>query len=447
MDKIPPAQIAPTRGLYLGLIVTLIAVLAYASYITMQFAGIRKLQSEMVDRNRKDSLQLLRIQNDLNSIGLAMRDMLDQSDPYPLIAWNSQFDRIRNDLQVALQQEESLTEAARTSDQRHYLSQSLSQFWDASDRMFALAQNGSDEVARNQIRDTLQPRQAALSSAVSRLLVQNNEGEQQAEASIAQIYKKVQRQLYVFLGGILLAIIPTSLYLIRYNRRIFAHVAELSSQRSDLAQKLIATQESTLRHISRELHDEFGQVLTAVGSLLRRAAKDVPEKSRLHEDLQEVREIAQSTLNNIRSLSQALHPVLLEEAGLETTLDWYIPTVARQTGLVLHYQKSGVPFALETVAGVQVYRIVQEALNNVNRHSGAKEAWIRLQFAPETLELEVEDHGKGFVPIAGQTGIGLVAMRERAEIVGGTLRVAPVETGGTLVQLRIPREKVELHGE
>ncbi len=447
MDKNPPAQIAPTRGLYLGLIVTLLAVLAYASYITMQFAGIRKLQSEMVDRNRKDSLQLLRIQNDLNSIGLAMRDMLDQSDPYPLIAWNPQFDRIRNDLQVALQQEESLTEAARTSDQRRYLSQSLSQFWDASDRMFALAQNGSDEAARNQIRDTLQPRQAALSSAVSRLLVQNNEGEQQAEESIAQIYKKVQRQLYVFLGGILMAIIPTSLYLIRYNRRIFAHVAELSSQRSDLAQKLIATQESTLRHISRELHDEFGQILTAVGSLLRRAAKDVPEKSGLHEDLQEVREIAQSTLNNIRSLSQALHPVLLEEAGLETTLDWYIPTVERQTGLVLHYLKSGEPFLLETAAGVQVYRVVQEALNNVNRHSGAKEAWIRLHFKPETLELEVEDHGKGFVPVAGQPGIGLVAMRERAEILGGTLRVAPVEAGGTLVQLRIPREKVELHGE
>jgi signal transduction histidine kinase len=447
VDKNPPAQIGPTRGLYLGLIITLIAVLAYAAYITMQFAGIRKLQSEMVDRNRKDSLQLLRIQNDLNSIGLAMRDMLDAGDPYPLTAWSAQFDRIRNDLQVALQQEESLSEAARTSDQRRYLLQSLNQFWDASDRMFTMAQSGSDTAARDQIRDTLQPRQAALSSAVSRLLVQNNEGEQQAEASISQIYDRVQRQLYFFLGGILLAIIPTSLYLIRYNRRIFAHVAELSSQRSELAQKLISTQESTLRHISRELHDEFGQVLTAIGSMLRRATKDVPENSALQEDLQEVQEIAQSTLNNIRGLSQALHPVLLEEAGLESTLDWYIPTVGRQSGLVLHYIKSGLPFALETAAGVQFYRVLQEALNNVSRHSGAKEAWIRLQFLPSALELEVEDHGKGFEPVPGQTGIGLVAMRERAEIIGGTLRVTPVETGGTLVHLRAPREKVELHGE
>ena len=209
MEKIPAAQHGPTRALYFGLIITIVAVLAYATYITMQFSGIRKLQSGMVDRNRKDSLQLLRIQNDVNSIGLAMRDMLDAGEPYPLAAWSAQFDRIRNDLDVALGQEETLAEATRTSDQRRYLSQSLAQFWDATDRMFALAGNGNEAPAREQIRNTLQPRQAALNSAVSRLLVQNNEGEQQAEAGIKQIYDRVQRQLYFFLAAILLAIVVT----------------------------------------------------------------------------------------------------------------------------------------------------------------------------------------------------------------------------------------------
>jgi signal transduction histidine kinase len=447
VEKIPAAHHGPTRGLFFGLIITVLAVLAYATYITLQFSGIRRLQSEMVDRNRKDSLQLLRIQNDLNSIGLAMRDMLDAGEPYPLAAWSAQFERTRNDLDVALHQEENFAEAARTSDQRRYLSQSLNQFWDSTARMFALANNGNEAAAREHIRNTLQPRQAALNSAVSRLLVQNNEGEQLAEASIAQIYDRVQRQLYVFLAAILLAIVITSLYLIRYNRQIFAHVAELSSQRSELAQKLIATQESTLRHISRELHDEFGQVLTAIGLMLRRAGNHMELNSPLRGDLQEVQQIAQSTLNNIRSLSQALHPVLLEEAGLESALDWYIPTVERQTGLVLHYEKSGTPFSVETAAGVQIYRVVQEAINNVARHSGAKEAWIRLRFDRTELEMEVEDHGKGFAPLAGQPGIGLVAMRERAEILDGTLHVAPVESGGTRVHLRIPREKVETHVE
>jgi signal transduction histidine kinase len=451
VEKDPATQPGPASGLYLGLAVTILAVLVYAGYITLQFAGVRRLQGEMVDRNRKDSLQLLRIQNDLNSLGLAMRDMLDEGEPYPLSAFSAQFERIRTDLEDALQQEAPLAEAAPTSEQRHYMFQSVSQFWVASDRMFELAQFNED-AARERIRDELQPRQAALTSAISRLLVQNNEGEELAAARIAQIYNRVQRQLYFFLAAILLAIVLTSLYLIRNNRRLFAQVEELSSQRSDLAQKLIATQESTLRHISRELHDEFGQVLTAIGSLLKRTAKHVPPDSPLHADLQEVQEIAQTTLNNIRSLSQALHPVLLEEAGLESTLDWYIPTVERQTGLVLHYQKSGEQFAIETGAAVQVYRVLQEALNNVSRHSGAKEAWIRLRFTPEQLQLDVEDHGKGMAPTPGPPGIGLVAMRERAELLGGTLSVSNLVAAGnngtgTLVKLRIPRAKVEAHGE
>jgi signal transduction histidine kinase len=427
-------------------VITLAAVLAYASYITVQLVGLRKLQSEMVDRNRKDSLQLLRVQSDLNSIGLAMRDMLDTTEPYPLTAWTTQFERLHQDLDTGLKLEENLAGANRTPEQRLFLSQAMSQFWDAVNRMFGLAQNGKEAEAREQIRMSLQARQQALSTAVSRLLVGNNEGEEQAAARIAQIYDGVQQQLYIFLAATLIAIVLTSLYLIRSNRQIFARLAELSEQRSDLAQKLISTQESTLRHISRELHDEFGQVLTAIGLMLGRAGKHAPEGSPLREDLKEVQEIAQTTLNNIRTLSQALHPVLLEEAGLESTLDWYIPTAGRQTGLALHYEKTGQPFPVETSAGVHIYRVLQEALNNVSRHSGSSDAWIWLRFSPDYLELEVEDHGKGFVAEKMQRGIGLVAMRERAELIGGTLAVLPRAQGGTKVHLQIPRVKVDANG-
>jgi signal transduction histidine kinase len=444
------SQRSPTTGLLFGLIITLAAVLAYASYITVQLSGLRRLQSEMVDRNRKDSLQLLRIQNDLNSIALAMRDMLDTAEPYPLTAWSAQFDRIHDDLDAGLKLEEQFAGANRTPEQRLYLSQSLGQFWDAMNRMFVLAAASRENEAREQIRLTLQSRQQALSTAVSRLLVENNEGEEQAAARITHIYDSVQRQLYLFLAATLIAIVFTSLYLIRANRQIFARLAELSEQRSELAQKLISTQESTLRHISRELHDEFGQVLTAVGAMLSRAGNQAPEGSPLREDLQEVREIAQSTLNNIRGLSQALHPVLLEEAGLESTLDWYIPTVERQTGMRLHYEKSGQSFPVDTSAGVHLYRIVQEALNNVSRHAAASEAWIRLKFMPHALELEVEDHGKGFVvkPAAAGSlprGIGLVAMRERAELIGGHLNISRLSQGGTLVRLNISKDKLQTH--
>lgn len=440
------SQRSPTTGLLLGLVITLAAVVAYSRYMTVQLSGLRKLQSEMVDRNRRDSLQLLRVQNDLNTLALAMRDMLDAGEPYPLTAWTAQFTRVREDLDAALKLEEHFAEAQRTPEQRQFLNQSLAQFWDAVDRMFALAGQGNEAAARGQIRVSLQAREAALSTAVSRLLIQNNEGEEQAAARIATIYNGVQRQLYVFLTATLIAIVLTSLYLIRANRRIFARIEALSEQRSELAQKLISTQESTLRHISRELHDEFGQVLTAIGSMLGRAGKHVPEGSPLREDLQEVRGIAQSTLDNIRGLSQALHPVLLEEAGLESTLDWYVANVERQTGLQVHYEKSGAAFPVDGGAGVHLYRVVQEALNNVTRHSGAAEAWVKLRFGAKTLELEVEDHGKGISAAKDKTGIGMVAMRERAELIGGELHFLRPEPGGTLVRLKIPREKVTGHG-
>jgi len=437
---------SPTAGLLFGLVLTLVAVLLFAYYMTTQLTGLRALQSNMVDRNRKDSLQLLRVQNDLNSIALAMRDMLDAREPYPLTAWTAQFERIRGDLDAALKIEDSYAPAQRTTDQRTYLNQSLAQFWDAVDRMFALAANGKEKEAREQIQVTLQARQAALSTAVSRLLIQNNEGEEQATAEITKIYDRVQRQLYLFLGAALLVIVLTSLYLIQANKKIFAQLEALSAQRSELAQKLISTQESTLRHLSRELHDEFGQVLTAIGSLLSRSAKQMPNDSALREDLKEVQEITQSTLTKVRGLSQALHPVLLDEAGLEATLDWYIPTVERQTGLAVHYEKSGKPFAVETGAGVHLYRVVQESLNNISRHAQTNEAWVRLNYAAQELILEVEDHGKGLPQKKSERGIGMVAMRERAELIGGNLQYEKPEGGGTRVRLRVAREKVEAHG-
>jgi signal transduction histidine kinase len=438
---------SPTPGLFLGLIITLAAVVAYSWYITLQISGLRALQNDLAGRNRKDSLQLLRIQNDLNSIGLGMRDMLDNDEPYPLTAWSAQFQRIRADLDDALRLEERVSVTHRTPEQRQFLGTSLAQFWDAVDRMFALARDGKADEARGQIRLSLQARQAALSTAVARLLVQNNESEEQAGQRIGEIYDRVQRQVYVFLVATLTAILLTSLYLIRSNRRLFAQLATLSEQRSELAQKLIATQESTLRYISRELHDEFGQILTAIGSMLSRAGHHAPEGSPLRGELREVCEIAQNTLDNVRTLSQALHPVMLDESGLESTLDWYIPTVERQTGVSISYEKSGTPFPVDGGAGIHIYRVVQEALNNVTRHSGAREAWVRLRFLPQLLEVEVEDHGTGFVGQQTKQGIGLVAMRERAELVGGSIEFSQPAQGGTRVRLAVPRERSESSAE
>jgi len=432
------ASRSPTTALLLGLVITLATVVAYSWYISGQISGLRRLQTELTDRNRRDSLQLLRIQNDLNQLALAMRDMLDAAEPYPLTAWSAQFERIRLDLDDAVKQQGEVALARQTPEQREYLTTSFNQFWNAVDRIFELARAGDETEARTQIELSLQARQAALSSAVARLLVQNNEAEEQTAQQVQDIYRRVQQQVYWFLAATLAAIVATSLYLIRSNRRLFARLATLSDERRGLAQTLIATRESTLREISRELHDEFGQVLTAIGSMLGRAGKHAPEGSPLRADLREIGEVAQTALENVRGLSQTLHPSILEQAGLASTIDWYLSTVEKQLGLRVTLTTEGAARPVDSTKAIHVYRVLQEALSNVARHSGTDHAFVRLCFDAEDLRMEIEDHGRGIDPDTARRSLGLVAMRERAAIVGGTLEFLRPADGGTLVRLSMP---------
>ena len=413
-------------------------VVAYSWYISRQISGLRRLQTELTDHNRRESLQLLRIQNDLNQLGLAMRDMLDSGEPYPLSAWSTQFDRIRVDLNDALARQAEVAIARRTPEQNQFLSSSVTQFWDASNRIFDLARSGREEEARSQIRLSLQARQSSLSTLVARLLVQNNETEAAVAGQVQDIYDRVQRQVYWFLAATLVAIAATSLYLIRANRRVVAQLASLADERRGVAHQLIATREATLREISRELHDEFGQLLTAMGSMLGRASKQVPEGSPLRGDLREVSEIAQSALDSVRGRSQSLHPSILEELGLESTIDWYLSTVQKQFGIEVSYQRLGERAIVDEHTAIHVYRVLQEALANVARHSGARHAFVRLRATTDDLELEVEDHGRGIVADVSRRGLGLVAMRERAALLGGTLEFLQPPQGGTLVRLKVP---------
>jgi signal transduction histidine kinase len=428
---------SPVPGLLLGLVLTLLAVIAYSWYISSRIADLRSVQTELTDRSRRDSLQLLRIQNDLNTLALAMRDMLDPEEHHKLTAWSAQFQRIRADLEDALKREEETAVARRTPEQRQYLEDSLTQFWAASERIFQLAADGHEEDARAEIRLSLQARQAAISTAVSRLLVQNNEAEEQTAQEVQNIYTTVQTRVYLFLAVTLVVIAGTSLYLIRSNRRLFARLADLSEERRELAQQIITAREGTLKEISRELHDEFGQLLTAMGTMLGRAAKKATPDSPLVGEIREITEIAQTALDRVRGLSQTLHPSLLEELGLDSTVEWYLSTVERQLGMTVTYERTGGPAQLDQMTTIHVYRVLQEAMNNVARHSGTKQAWVRLHTDASGLRLDVEDHGTG-VNAQGRRGLGLVTMRERADLVGGTIAFLRPAEGGTLVRFTVP---------
>ena len=216
----------------------------------------------------------------------------------------------------------------------------------------------------------LPAQQSALASLVARLLYKNNEAEEQAAARMAVIYNRVGRNIYAFLAAMLVGIIVTSLYLIDSTKRLFAEVESLSQQRRVFAAKLITVQEEVLRSVSRELHDEFGQILTAVGAMLGRAEKKgVPPDSPLRAELTEVRQITQETLEKMRTLSQMLHPAVLDDYGLVKGLDWYTQLFQKQTGIETTLDVNGDIQRITGQAAIHCFRIVQEALNNAAKHA------------------------------------------------------------------------------
>jgi signal transduction histidine kinase len=432
---------SPTARLLVGLIVTLFAVAIYSWYTLRQLQGLRELQTTIIDRNRRDSLQLLRMQNDLSQIGLALRDMAAGDERYGLTAYQNELAGKRSDLEDALQTESRLSPENRTPEQQQQLENVARQFWQTIDQMFALAKEGHTGQAQQMAATSLSAQQSTLSTLVARLLIRNNAAEEEAAARVAQIYSRVQRDIYAFLAAMLAAIVVTGLGMIYSNRRIFAAMNSLAQQRRVLAAKLITVQEEVLRSVSRELHDEFGQILTAIGAMLSRAErKGLPPDSPFREQLAEVREITQQTLEKMRGLSQMLHPAVLDDYGLVKGLDWYLQLFQRQTGITATLDVTGDIQRVTGQAAIHCFRIVQEALNNVAKHAHTKSAEVSLNFEPRQLTIAIRDFGTGIAQDRKHqpTGLGLIAMRERAELMRGEVKVSNAAGGGTLVILRIP---------
>ena len=418
---------------------TLAAVSMYSLFTLRQVSNLRKLQANIVERNRRDSLELLSIQDALNSLGLSLHDVLETQ--YGIAGFEPQFLRLRKQLEGAIHDEAALSSNTNKGPNQERLAELLKQFDAATDQTFAQARAGHNQQAAALITGTLRQTRDSLSNLISQMLVQNNELDQDTEEQITRIYDRVERDLYTFLLATVITIGATGVALVYFNRRIFEHVRSLSEQKSVLARELITVQEQVLRSVSRELHDEFGQIFTGIGAMLSRVGrKSIPPDSPAREDLIEIQEITQGALQKVRSLSQMLHPAVIDDYGLEKAVEWYCSTFEKQTGVEVQYHKTGTGPVLKDETAIHVYRILQEALNNVARHSGSTGATVRVQYAPDLLRLQVEDHGKGLTPRPPEdrAGLGLVGMRERAELAHGKLKVENVPQGGTRVSLEVP---------
>lgn len=187
------------------------------------------------------------------------------------------------------------------------------------------------------------------------------------------------------------------------------------------------SQDVERRHVARELHDSAGQTLAVLGMQLARISKAAKQDpAQLPKEVQNAEELVQHLTKEIRTTSYLLHPPMLDEAGVSAALSWYVQGLAERASLKIDLQKESLgrlPSEMELLP----FRLVQESITNIHRHSGSKTALIRIQREKNTIHARIEDHGKGMSPqrlaeIQSQgTGVGIRGMRERVRQFHGDL--------------------------
>ena len=199
-------------------------------------------------------------------------------------------------------------------------------------------------------------------------------------------------------------------------------------------------QEDERRRLARELHDETLQALIALRQRVQLAQMKAKEDD-TQKSLAELESLSSNTIDELRRLTRALRPIYLEDLGLVTALEM----LAREAApLEVAFSREGVERRLDANVELSLFRIAQEALNNVAHHAAATRAWVRIDFQPAAVTLEISDNGKGFVPprspaeFAPGGHYGLLGMHERVELIGGKLTIESAPGKGTHLKIHLP---------
>jgi signal transduction histidine kinase len=219
------------------------------------------------------------------------------------------------------------------------------------------------------------------------------------------------------------------------NARLHRMLAQREAAMERFAERIVVAQETERRRLAGEIHDGISQRVVSLSFHLSAAADAVSTKPDVaaHE-IAEAQSLAEAALDETRFAIAGLHPPVLDDLGLAASLESLAASIPQ---LEVHAETR--PCDLPPHVATSVYRIAQEALQNVVKHAGATKARLRLLTHGDTITLEVEDDGKGFVQKThNQAGYGLPGMRERAELLGGTLEVKSYPAQGTLLRLRFP---------
>jgi signal transduction histidine kinase len=311
------------------------------------------------------------------------------------------------------------------------------------------AQNGGSLEAGPLLRDRIMPKREAVISVAEELGAVNRRTFVEHQHEIAAIYRETQTRIWEILGFALAASLGVAVLSTRYAGRLEQRVREqhgrdvsLQQDLRRLSNRLIRVREQERRSLARELHDEIGQLMTAIKVELAVAQRTLEERGDARGVLDDARPIADRALHAVRDLSHLLHPSVLDDLGLPAATEWFIKNFRKRYGLHVDFTSTGMAERLASDVETAAYRIIQESLANAAKHAAARRICVSIHCLSR-LTVTVEDDGSGFevgAPRAaeGDRGLGLVSMRERATQLDGTLTIDSVPGRGTRIIADLP---------
>jgi signal transduction histidine kinase len=424
----------------------MLLLMAFSAVSNWRQSGLLFDKWEGLTSSYQDSERSLQqIRSDVQVSGLLVRDfLLDPTDPRS-DTYKKRLLENRAEMAKQLERLENTISRAQAS-KLTLLGNQLQAYWDSLEPIFGWTQKQRQTQSAAFLRDIVIPRrEAALGLAVEiERLNEANFRSRQAEIDAGRAqFRKFFLNTTLLLIAIALAVAFTVVMRVarlEKSARIQQERTEHAERElRDLSLKLVKAQEEERRSISRELHDEVGQMLTGLRMELANLGRfhSAPEEQ-FEARIKECRVLLEQTLQAVRDLAMGLRPSMLDDIGLGAALEWQAREFARRYDIPVNVLLEAPLEQLTETQKTSIYRVVQEALTNCARHAHAHAIGIQLTQAGEALELAVADDGIGMQAEGRGNGLGLIGIQERIRELGGVFTIFSVPQQGTTLAVTIP---------
>ena len=444
-----PVGVSSIRGALVAGFAVLIALWTFAGFELIRSLGDveqRVTAEHDAFANAADTVSLIR--RNVFEASINVRDALIDADPLARESYRDELREFREAIQDRMAT--YLRDVASDEERGEWakLRAKLDEYWTSLEFVFADDLPTSTTRAATMLRRNVRPIRKDVLTLLDNLRGLQQASRRQHDADVALLYAAARRRSFWIVAGALLLGVAAAWFSTRHiaglEREIHRQRLAETHNRLDLERlsaRLVDAQEAERRSLARELHDEVGQALTAIKMSVGVALR-TPGTPRARVALEEARGVAETTLQGVRDLSQLLHPSMLDDFGLPETLAAYLRNYSKRTGIRAYFSLDGIKERLPPDVEVCIYRIVQEALTNVARHSGALSCEVSLRRLGDHVELVIEDSGRGMTLTSdsrdARHGLGLMGMRERAQALDGRFELTNRPEGGTRVVVTLP---------